>query len=454
MATIKRSINRYRHYASIRTLTDTVQIPGVLRISSINVNPAVASDKVTYTITGDEVTVTLKDVNSTRFENDPYTQRLKNQAKFPDTLICEYDGGASTTYGVGSTNFNSNTCPSTYTTYTTLYNHEYEIEIVYETNTEPTITLSTTNNRTLYENDTYDITGNSKDADVGNIVSVKYSLNGGTARAISTAISTGADIPFSKVLTFKNKRLYDGATSITADLAENTQHTLRVWAEDDKGGRSADVVRTFQVVANRAPVLTLEQVTDKSDLIDTDSITFKGAVSDLDGNSVVVEYRVGGGSFAQVYSGLGGSFTFNVQLKALKSGDNPITVRATDSYGAVTTRNLSVTKSGSSVPLKESVQRYKITPPNISAQGIILWIERDVGDLIVSAEISMTSSAEAESFVPMTKNSTAFVGATREEDEFQYEGDAPREKIILKLTMKRADTASPQAIRLVSGVLS
>lgn len=337
-------------------------------------------------------------------------------------------------------------------TYTNYY--QYNVTFNFETNSTPTLTLSTTNARTLYENDTFDVTGTSKDADIGNVVSVKYSINGGTVHAISTAISTGADIPFNKTLTFKNKRLFDGATSITADLLEGAQHTLRVWAEDDQGGKSADVTRTFQVVANRAPILTIAPVADKADLIDSDSITLNGTVSDPDGNSVVVEYKVGSGSFAQVYSGNGGSFTINMLLSALKSGANPVAVRATDSYGAVTTRNLSVAKTGSSVPLKKSVQRYKITPPNATAQGIILWIERDTGDLVVSAEISMTGATDDEAFVPMTLNSTAFVGATRDEDEFQYEGAGPKEKIILKLTMVRADAASPQAIRLVSGVLS
>ena len=453
MATKKHLFNRAAT-SSIAVITEKFKIPGVTKVSSINVTPSIPSDKVSYTLNNDEITITLKNVDSTSFQNVPNIENLVNQNRFPDVLICQYNGGSYVNYGENSSQFKNNTCPSTYTKYDTEYVFNYLVEVVYETNNAPSLTLTTTNNRTLYENDSFNITGNSKDVDDGNVVSVKFSLNGGTSRAISTAISTGADIPFSKILTFKNKRLYDGSASLTADLAEGTQYTLRVWAEDDKGGRSADVVRTFQVVANRAPVLTIQQVADKANLIDSDTVTFNGTVSDPDGNSVTVEQRVGGGSFAQVYSGNGGSFAFSVQLKNLKSGANPITVRATDSYGAVTTRNLSVTKSGVSVPLKESVQRYKITPPNVSAQGIILWIERDVGDLIVSAEISMTGTAEHEVFMPMTLKSTAFVGATREEDEFLYEGAAPAEKIIVKLTMKRANTGSPQAIRLVSGVLS
>lgn len=115
-------------------------------------------------------------------------------------------------------------------------------------NSNPTVTLTTADNRTLYENDTYNISGSATDTDSGNVVMVKYQINGGTIRTIATQVSTGAAVPFNRVLTFKAGVLYDGATAVTGNLAEGTQHVLTVWAEDDRGGKSAEQTRTFYVV--------------------------------------------------------------------------------------------------------------------------------------------------------------------------------------------------------------
>lgn len=322
------------------------------------------------------------------------------------------------------------------------------------TNTAPTLSLGTTDNRTLYENDAFNIAGSATDADSGNVVSVKYQLNGGTERAITSGISTGASIPFNRSLTFKGGMLYDGSTAVTPALAESTTHSLRVWAEDDKGGKSAVQTRLFTVVANRPAALTIEPFVVTNNLIDSDTMTIKGSVADPEGNTVVVRYKIGSGSYIEILNGVGGPFTIPIKLSALKSGANAVTIQATDSYGAVASKTLNIAKSGNDLPLKTSVTRYKINPPNGSAKGVLLWIEREVGDLIVDAEISATMAGEAESFVPMTKTSTAFVTDGIEEDEFTYDAGTAKENIVLKLTMTRASTATNIGIKLISGVLS
>ncbi|MGG0793616.1 hypothetical protein ABE137_06370 [Brevibacillus laterosporus] len=96
------------------------------------------------------------------------------------------------------------------------------------------------------------------DIDKENVVTVKYQVNKGTARALQSGVSNGSTpISFAKTLTFKSKRLYDGATDIVgSDLAENTGYTLTVWAEDDQGGKSTEITCKFRVVHNRPPVIS------------------------------------------------------------------------------------------------------------------------------------------------------------------------------------------------------
>lgn len=322
------------------------------------------------------------------------------------------------------------------------------------TNAAPTMSLTTTDNRTLYESDTFGIVGSATDVNSGNVVSVKYQVNEGTIRAISTGISTGAAIPFSKSLTYKAGVFHEGSTVVSAALAENANHTLKVWAEDDQGGKSAVQTRTFKVVANRPPTITFNPFSAPTGLINTDNITVSGSVSDPDGNTVSVKFKIGNGSYTDVYSGAGGTFSFDVNLALLADGPNAITVQAVDSYGALTQKALNIAKSLNAQLLKTSVTRYKLTPPNASAKGVLLWVERDAVDVSVTAEISMTAAGETELFVPMTKSVTAYVGVGIEEDEFTYEAAAPKENIVIKLTQTRTNTATNNGITLISGVLS
>ncbi|PID16885.1 hypothetical protein CSV63_03060 [Sporosarcina sp. P34] len=334
--------------------------------------------------------------------------------------------------------------------------HGKVVITVISSNTEPTITLATSDNRTLYESDTYTISGTSTETDVGDVVMVKYKVNSGTARTIASPVSTGAEFPFNRSLTFKESKLFDGATAVTGALAEGTQHVLTVWAEDDKGGKSPEVTRTFYVVPNRPPKLTVDPITPKTDMIDSDSFEIKGTVNNPDANGVKVHYKISNSAFNEVYTsdGAGGEFTFRVSLSQLMIGANSLTVRATDHFGAVDTKTITITKAGNVIPLKQAVTRYKMLPPNGTAKGVLLWIEREVGDLVVDARISMTAAGEPEHFVPMTKNKTAFVSEGIEEDEYLLDAGADKSNIILEITEKRTSTASEKGITKITGVFA
>ncbi|NRR20624.1 Ig-like domain-containing protein [Brevibacillus sp. MS2.2] len=126
------------------------------------------------------------------------------------------------------------------------------------TNTPPSVTLtSPADNQTLTEGSPYKIEGSAADPDVGNVVTAKYKINNGRIKALQSGVSNGsAPISFVLNMTFRDKRIWDGEVDIyDADLAENVDHTLAVWAEDDQGGRSGEVTRKFRVVWNRPPVI-------------------------------------------------------------------------------------------------------------------------------------------------------------------------------------------------------
>lgn len=440
--------------SSNKTLIKSVSLPTKAKITSVTV-PGVAASKISYTfneVTG-ELTVTLNSVPYTDSKSNYSTHSLTSSSISGNLRQCRYY--ISSTVGEAIQYVQSNeSCPLTYRSSYSTYSFDYVATVVYETNSTPTITLSTTDNRTLYENDTFNLAGTFNDPDNGNVLSVKYSINNVTARALTSAISDGTAKTFNRVLTYKNNKLYDGTTVLTNELAEGTQHTIKVWAEDDQGGRSQEQLRIFYVVANRAPILTINPFTTATNLLNSDSIKLSGSVSDPDGNQVKVEHKIGSGSYTEIYNGTGGTFEALIPLSLLKAGNNSLSIRSTDSYGATTIRNFNLAKEGSSFPLKESVRRYRITPPNGSAQGLLLWVQRQSGDLNVSAEISMTAAGEPENFVPMNLNSTVFLNGIVEEDEFSFEGTEAKNNIILKLKMTRESPASTADIILLNGVLS
>lgn len=320
-------------------------------------------------------------------------------------------------------------------------------------NALPTLTLNTADNQTLYENSTLNIGGTAIDADIGNVVSVKFKVNNGISRTIDAKVMDGTALSFDRTLTFKQGILYDGATAITGVLVEGIPNTVTVWSEDDQGGKSADVTRAFLVVSNRAPALLVNPIATKSNLINKDVIIIGGSVTDPENDNVTVSYKLNGGASVQVYSGAPGVWTFDLLLKNLQKGDNAVVIDAVDSYDAKATKTLKVSKTHNAVPLKKASAMWKINSATTTTKEVLAWIQREIGDLVIDAEISMTNAGEQENFVPMDLTNTAPVGDTVIEDEFDYLAPVAKENIVLKLNLSRTDTSSQKAIKLISGVL-
>ncbi|MGM7683558.1 hypothetical protein ACSVDA_15570 [Cytobacillus sp. Hm23] len=318
-------------------------------------------------------------------------------------------------------------------------------------NLVPTIMLNTTDNRTLYENDTLTIEGQATDEDVGQVVIVRYQIDGQTERAIETQISNGMPFPFSKSLTLKNGVLYDGETVVTDQLEEGIAHTLKVTVEDDQGGITEDN-RTFYVVLNRPPTISIDSFQELADLIDNDTITITGTAGDPEGGNLEVKYNLNGSSYVQIHNGPAGTFSFDLKLEALTEAENIVQIQAIDGYDFVTTKSLIINKSNIETPLLTSFARCQIDAPKGTAKGVLLWIQRDP-DLRINAEISMTMTGEPEDFQLMLLEDSVPLTDEITEDTLKFQADAEKENIILKLTLERDSVDVSPSISLISGVL-
>lgn len=163
---------------------------------------------------------------------------------------------------------------------------------------------------------------------------------------------------------------------------------------------------------------------------------------------MVVKYKVNNSLSTQIYSSPAGPWTFDLSLKDLKDGENIIVVEVSDSYNFKTSKTIKLNKTSNATPLSKSVQRYKIVSPTGSAQGVLLWIQREATQT-VSAEISMTNGTEQEAYSEMTLSNTAPVSLGTLEDQFEFQAAAAKGNINVKLNI-----TGTGAVTLVSGVLS
>lgn len=235
---------------------------------------------------------------------------------------------------------------ATFDTYA--YGASYQLIIQPPRNAAPTLTLtSPVNNQTLSEGNQLQLEGTAGDTDNGNVVTVKYRINGGTARAIASGVSDGSSpLSFARTLTYSNKRIWDGSTDVAGvDLAEGVDHTLTVWAEDDQGGKSAEITRKFRVIWNRPPTISGTDA-DLGVISDPPSQTY--SVSDPEGQSfTITEYL--DGEVLRTFSGVAGQeYTVTIPTdKWLRTSlaQHTLKVRATDSAGQFSERTYTFTRT-------------------------------------------------------------------------------------------------------------
>ncbi|KOY81587.1 hypothetical protein I6G82_08280 [Lysinibacillus macroides] len=318
------------------------------------------------------------------------------------------------------------------------------------TNTAPTVSVSSPSaNMTLYENDLFYITGSAADVNANQSVTIYAQINFEQRIVLGIGLSN-ALVTFNKQLKFKGGQLYDGETAITGNLTDGVPHTLKIWAQDSDGGQSTIAERSFYVVPNRPPVLTIDTV-QPSGIINTDKFAISGTASDPDDNDMTASYRLNGGNSVALEI-IEGKWAFDITLAQLQVGQNTIVVELMDSYDFKVSKTIKLNKNEVKTPILQSVARYKIEPPKGSAKGVLLWIQRDE-QLDLTVELSMTLQGEQEQYVTLTADHTAPVTAGIVEDEFYYEATEPKNNIILKLSTSHPDVHVDHKIHLISGVL-
>ncbi|WP_158642181.1 Ig-like domain-containing protein [Brevibacillus laterosporus] len=220
-------------------------------------------------------------------------------------------------------------------------------------NQAPTLALtSPSDNQTLIENATLNIQGTASDTDKDNVVTIKYRINNGTTRALQSGVSNGSTpISFAKTLTFRAKRLYDGTTDLTgSDLAENTDHTLTIWAEDDQGGKSTEVTRKFRVVHNRPPVINGQNV-DLGVLNAIPSKTY--TVTEPEGDAFTITEKING-KVIRTFAGTDSkentaTIPLDTWLRLSLTAVHTLIIEATDSKGMTSTRSYTFRRSADKI---------------------------------------------------------------------------------------------------------
>lgn len=192
----------------------------------------------------------------------------------------------------------------------------------------------------LVEGNAYVIAGSATEADSGNVVTVKYKIDDGTAYSITASVSDGTTpINFSKTLTYLNNRLYDGQNPVTPILEENVTHKLTVWAEDDKGGKSPDSTRNFKVLYNQPPQISGSDQ-DLGTITVPPSINY--TVTDIEGYTFTVTEAVDGTTIRS-YPGVDGqqetvTIPNDMWINLEPGVTHHLTITATDQYNATSTR--------------------------------------------------------------------------------------------------------------------
>lgn len=262
-----------------------------------------------------------------------------------------------------------------------------------KTNNVPTITLETPDDETLNHGDEIDLKGTAIDPDDGDAVTVYFSVNKGSPRALKSYISSGAAESFSKKLRMETDgqaaKLMDGSTVVASGLAGGVYHTLEVWAQDNHSGKSIELSRRFKVVPNRPPKIEITTTPTGNDIVENESLSISGNVSDPDGDNVNIQAQVGLGAFFQdVMVNEDGTFTVEFLASDLSNGGTIITLVAKDPYGASDTKQVRVSKNEKLNDAPSPVLRYNLQEPPTPIDSVKVWVKVNPTDYDVELKIS------------------------------------------------------------------
>ena len=290
----------------------------------------------------------------------------------------------------------------------------YEIML----NNPPKLTLNEQNAKVLQEGDFLHVVGQATDADTGDVVSIFAQINSETRQTLDGRMSDGSSpIPYDEKWYYRNGRIYRADKAISGVLAEGKDHSLKVWAEDNKGGVSTVQTRTFQTIANRPPVITITEANGAEGLLPHDKVTISGTVVDPDNDpNVKLFSKLNLGELKAVELSPEGAFTVAITISELKDSDNTLTLIAEDSHSFRSQTAFKISNTFVGKDLDKLLVRYALNPKQINQQGNITWIERSPGAEI-TVSLSLVAKGGAESYKQMTLQASTELGDVVE-DEF------------------------------------
>jgi|GEM_PF-5071439 len=196
-------------------------------------------------------------------------------------------------------------------------------------NSPPTLTLTTANNQTFSQVSGYNklvLSGSTKDTDVSDAMTVKYTIDGvaaHTGKVVSTLTANGSNQSFGHYEILIDSTIPEGS------------HILRVWSEDDNGGKSAEVTKSFTVdkTAPAKPVIS----ESPSGNAPSKTITITYAA-----DAAKKEYQIDSSTVMSYTT----PFTLTKNAK--------VTAKATDAAGNVSTGELTITSITPPEPIVET----------------------------------------------------------------------------------------------------
>lgn len=223
---------------------------------------------------------------------------------------------------------------------TTTY-YQYKITLNYSVNTIPTLNLSTPNNQRLSEVEGYNklaISGSFQDSDVGDMLTGKYSIDG---------TSHNSNI-FTTITANGSQQSFDYEIPIDSSIPEGNR-MLSVWVEDNKGGKSAEIVRSF-IVDKTGPSISITNVSEGQTYIDkivpsisiSDNLNSYTKEVQLDGQSYIegTEIQDSGSHSLQIdaMDAVGNTSNYSISFAINKTPtlDHPIGDQTTQKFDRLT----------------------------------------------------------------------------------------------------------------------
>ncbi len=346
------------------------------------------------------------------YEDGGYIKRIESTDEFTT-----WSGPVIVEQGSNPASLYDPTFQTPFTVPPTIYQTSSAVRYYGILNQLPIVILTTGDGQILTEGAVLWVEGSVSDFDADNNVLAKYQINNGPIRNLQSGLSDGVTpISFARGLTYRNKRIWDGVTDVIGvDLVEDAEHILRVWAEDDQGGKSAEVIRKFRVVWNRPPAID-GQNENLGTLMVPPSKNY--TVTEPEGNPFTVTEKING-VVIRTFEGVTGrqeivTIPHDQWIRLDLNMPHELTVEATDNNGLTSTRTFTFTRTETHIEFLLNFDNQDVAvhfTPDGMPKRVLVTLERYLppGASIESVKVC-NNALDAE---PTWEDATAAVTAGR-----------------------------------------